>query len=265
MVEKHNKANWRDHWDNHARQWSIIGSPLRPCAEDIHNIKSAIKGTEGLILGATPELASLTGSTTSVDHNSKMIEKLDTGKSKLIFGEWLDLPFEENKFDYAAGDGSLTMLSYPLEYDQLCKQLQKVLKPNARIGLRLFCTPEKGEDIKDVLADAYAGNIGSFHAFKWRFVMAIVAANKTPNINVSQVYDKFADMVIDRNELAKSASWPLEDINTIDVYKNSSVIYSFPTLNETSRLMEKYFKKISVAYGTYELAERCPVASFETI
>ena len=30
----------KDHWDDHAKQWSYIGAPLRPCAEDIQLIES---------------------------------------------------------------------------------------------------------------------------------------------------------------------------------------------------------------------------------
>lgn len=255
---------WRDHWQDHARQWSLIGSPLRPTAEDISIMKAALGPNPGpgLLLGVTPELAQLGRQTIAVDHNSTMIEKLSSGK--VVFGEWLSLPFEPESFEFAAGDGSLNMLNYPGEYEMLFKQLKKVLKKNAKIIFRVFTSPPSAENIEDVVTAALNGEIGSFHAFKWRLAMAVAAFSNNANIAVVKIYEAFASYFPNREELAKASGWPLADINTIDVYKGSDVVYSFPTLAELRKAVSPIFREVSLANANYELSDRCPIITLTT-
>ena len=55
-----------------------------------------------------------------------------------------------------------------------------------------------------------AGEIRSFHAFKWRLAMAIVAEAADPNIRVETIRDVFIREFPDRAMLAETTGWRAE-------------------------------------------------------
>lgn len=260
-----------DHWQAHARQWSLIASPLRPHLDDIEIMRNFLcehfrdghRGC-GLLLGVTPELAELSDNIVALDRERAMIDMLRAftqNKNSAVQGNWLDLPFASQTFDFALGDGSFNLLRYPLQYHALFEQLRTVLRSNAQLLLRIFTAPMRQESLATVVDAAHAKKIESFHAFKWRFAMALVARNRDPNIGVADIHREFEQWIPDRVALSTYANWPLETINTIDIYRNSSAVYSFPTVEEWSRIAAQHSVEVERACGHYELAERCPIVS----
>ena len=211
----------------------------------------------GLLLGVTPELAGLAEDMVAIDRNSAMINDISQGK--VVYGQWLELPFPDASFDFAVGDGSLNMLHYLDDYRLLFGQLKKALKSQAKIIFRVFTAPEESENVDGVFNAAFAGGIGSFHAFKWRLAMAMVAENGEANIKVGQIYKVFNDRILEREKLAKASGWLRQDIDTIDVYEDSDVVYSFPTLAQLRMASSELVEEVSITHGNYELAECCPV------
>jgi SAM-dependent methyltransferase len=269
-----------DHWGAHARQWSHVDSPLRPHADDIAALRELLRDQlppasatpieqtkRGLLLGVTPELARLGADIVAVDRERGMLDMLRgsaaVGHTSQIAvqGNWLDLPFATRSFDFAIGDGSFTLLRYPQDYHALFEQLRRVLKPAANLVMRIFTAPADGETCAAVVAAAYAGRINSFHAFKWRFAMALVARNRNPNIGVADIYREFVAWIPDRQALADSTGWPARVIDTIDVYRNSPAVYSFPNAEEWSVIAARHSDEIARKIGHYELAERCPIVA----
>ncbi|RUX78982.1 MAG: methyltransferase type 11, partial [Mesorhizobium sp.] len=54
--------------------------------------------------------------------------------------------------------------------------------------------------------------------------------------------------------------WELPVIGTVDVYRNSSVIYNFAPVSALVEEAKVFFDDVDVAStGTYGLAERCPL------
>jgi SAM-dependent methyltransferase len=277
-----------DHWSAHARQWSLIDSPLRPHADDIaamhvllqEQLRQPSPPNElscGLLLGVTPELTELNANIIAIDRTRAMLDMLhshtrpsqnETSLSRdhaanktqrSVHGNWLALPFALHSIDFAVGDGSFNLLRYPQDYHALFGQLRGALKPGALLVARIFTAPALGETFAAVVVDAYAQRIGSFHAFKWRFAMALVEHNRNPNICVADIYREFNAWIPDRQTLAESSGWPGSVIDTIDVYRDSAAIYSFPTAEEWSVIAARYSEEVSCVTGNYELAERCPI------
>lgn len=253
-----------DHWQAHARQWSRIGSPLRPGEEDVA-IMRAILGAApgvGLLLGVTPELTALSERLISVERDAAMIERhwAPRGSGQCVrMGDWLELPLAPDSVDFAAGDGSLNMLRHAGAYTRLFGQLHACLRDQAALALRVFSAPEHPETPQQVLDDALCGAIGSFHAFKWRLAMALVAQAGDPNIAVSAIGEAFGRLAPSRDTLAQLAGWPRADIDTIDAYRSSPAVYSFPTLAQLRAAIPAGFEEVGVFYGSYELAQCCPV------
>jgi len=238
------------HWKKHAAQWTRINSPLRPCAEDVALFAQAAGTGKGLLLGVTPELRKISPDMTAIDSDLGMIQNTQCDIA-VAHADWLDMPFEDHTFDFVIGDGHLTNLLWPRDYKLLRAELARVLKPEGRIVFRAFLAPDVQETVEEVLANP--GD--NFHAFKWRFAQALLLGGD-PNIPVAGIHMAFERFVPDRSVLP----FPIEDINTIDVYKNATALYSFPT---RAQLKEIFGEEVSFTTGSYTLAERCPVIRFK--
>lgn len=259
----------RNHWHDMARKWMRLRPPLRPNAEVAEAVRAQLAPLPGptLLLGVTPELALVAAPLVAVDRNPGMIACAwpgNTADRHAVQGDWLAMPVADGAFANAIGDGSLNTLAYPDGYATLFDELARVLKPGARIVVRNFCTPEEGEGLEAVGAATLGGRIASLHAFKWRLAMAAVAEAGDPNIRVTRIRDAFHALFPDQARLKAATGWTDDEIDTIEVYKDSVVSFSFPRLSELLAVVPARLRhRGTVAAGSYEMAERCPVVVME--
>lgn len=254
------------HWQEFAKRWSRLGSPLRPCAEDVENFKTAM-GDEPrrcLLLGVTPELAELSPQLTAIDNNADMITALWMNRREAILGDWLEMPFAPASFDTIIGDGCLTLLSQSDQHERFFEQLSKLLRPGGKILLRVFVSADNKETREHVCQEALNGKMKGFHAFKWRLSMAIASEATDFTLSVAETAATFDRLITDREQLAATTNWSTEDIDTIDFYRGSDARYCYPTLMQVRKLIPHSLKEIDVIYGSYELAERCPILVLES-
>ena len=258
----------RSHWDDHARQWSRIASPLRPHADDEGNVRRALGNSGGLhlLLGVTPEYARMFDRVVAVDRSAAMIGALwqgDVSGKDAIQADWMHLPLRERSFDACIGDGCLNFFSCPSQYGLFFHQVQRVLRSGGRFALRIFIRPDAGETCAAVCEHAMRAGIGSFHAFKWRLAMAIAAESGDSNVRVADIRDVFMTLLPEREQLAAASGWSAEAIATIDAYRDSVESYSFPTLAEVRGALPLTLAEVDLAYGSYELSECCPMFVLE--
>jgi SAM-dependent methyltransferase len=248
-----------DHWPLHARAWSLVGPPLRPCAEDIRIVRHVIApldAPDALVLGVTPELiAAMPGSVLAVDRERSMIDALfePAPNRTALVGDWLALPVPDASIDVALGDGCCTLFAFPSDYRTFAGELLRVVRPGGLVVLRLFALPEKPETLDEVRASL--ADIGSFDALKWRIAMAIQSPERA--VPVSAIRDAFDAIVPDRAVLAVEKGWRREVIDHIDIYRGSPAVYSFPTLDEFRAVMAP-LEMVSCITPSYELGDRCP-------
>lgn len=257
------------HWKEFHQRWSRLGPPLRPNAEVVEAIRSLLANRmrRVLLLGVTPELADLGTEVIAVDRNEAMIAHVwpgDTGQRRAERGDWLALPFPGGHFSAAIGDGSLNILTFPDGPQALYAQLDRVLEAGGVFVARVFMAPDVAESVLDVRDETKAGRIRSFHAFKWRLAMAIVADARDPNVKVTTIRDVFNHEFPDRAALSSWTGWHPDDIATIDVYRDSPEVYNFPTAGQLHAVIPGSFGNLrTLPVGTYELAERCPLVIVE--
>ena len=131
-----------------------------------------------------------------------------------------------------------------------------MLADDGELALRLFTRPEVPETLLEVSRDLAANQIGSFHALKWRLAMALRSPTRNvPVVDILAVFDRFTG---DRAALADRTGWAPETIATIDAYRDSPAVYSFPTLAEVRASFAPIFDEVACVFPSYELGERCP-------
>jgi SAM-dependent methyltransferase len=215
-------------WIKMSQRWNEWASPLRPSPEDVAMFKNQLTEKDHtLLLGVTSELRPL--ASLAIDNNPHVVDHSGT---HAVLGDWKDLPFE-SKFDALLGDGCLTVFQGSPEL--FFQQAKKALKPNGRLILRLFISPERKEDLQSVLEEKEGMG---FHAFKWKVAHALA----DPYVSVKTLYQVIR---------------PVWDHPTLEVYQNSDLIYYFPKLSELPPWEHIQFG------SSYELADRCPVVTWK--
>lgn len=265
-----------DHWSQLARQWSAIGSPLRPDAEDLMQIEHTLtswrivarrNAPRVLLLGVTPEIVALPWPEKShfvaVDRSLAMIRAVWPGapsehcSSSVVCGSWSALPLAPSGCDIVLGDGCYTLLRYPDDYIGLAASVCRVLAPQGLYSMRFFLRPEITEPLAQVFDDLWQRRIGNFHIFKWRLAMALHGALQE-GVRLADVWQVWHDTVPDAEGLARYLDWPIQAVHTINAYRDASARYTFPTLAEARAALAKDFEEIHCYVPTYELGQRCP-------
>lgn len=260
-------------WSRHASQWNRVGPPLKPSQDDTALTLSALtevfKATQGTcciaILGVTPELVQLpwpqSAKLDAFDHSADMIARVWQAhrsiNSQVHEADWRALPLDDGTLHAAVGDASLNVLPMLKMYPEVLKEVHRVLAANGRMVVRCFIRPDKAEAVNEIVDAVMAGQVGSFHALKWRLAMAL-ADESSASVSVTAIHQVFEDKFPSRPTLSKCTGWPQKQIDTIDAYRGSLTRYTFPTLFQVREHCEPWFDVVDVAYGNYELADRCP-------
>lgn len=275
-AEDANPAAGGDHWQRHAAQWQHIGSPLRPVAEDLRVLEEFVRrwlddrpGRSApcvLLLGVTPEVAGMRWpagtSVYATDRSLAMIRTVWPAAAPCAAGAvntlWQCLPFPAASFDLVVGDGSFAMEAFPGGWVHLCAELRRVLRPAGRLVVRFYVRPAQAETPEQVCADLRAGRIGSFHAFKWRLAMSLY---DTPgnSIRIAEIWRRWHEESIAPAQLAEDRGWAIEEIATIDAYRDARATYAFPTLAELRALLSGAWREEACRVPAYELGDRCPI------
>ncbi|HUQ36874.1 MAG TPA: class I SAM-dependent methyltransferase [Aestuariivirga sp.] len=231
---------------------------------EIQSITGRAKGTV-LLLGVTPELADAFDEVFAVDKNPSMIANVwpgDSAGKRAVAADWLELSSQEGTFAAIVGDGSLNNLGYPSDIKKLLGIALEMLAPGGRFVCRLFERPSSPFTIDDIMLAARAPDLINFHALKWMIAMHIAARNNAM-VPVAQILATFNKLFPDRERLSGDTEWPRAAIDTIDVYQDSTMSYSFPCREEFLAIIPDSAIEVEFrSSGTYNLASCCPILAF---
>jgi len=266
------------YWSRTAASWHLRGSPLRPVAADIDLYQQALRRwrrdraapcTKLLLLGVTQELRAMDWPAETellaCDRSPAMIGTIwpragFNGRfAAPVCADWRALPLPDASRHAAIGD-NCAMLLAPRALRQVIDGLARVLDQGAALILRLHMRPDSPESAASIAAEALAGRIGSFDAFKWRLAMAVQGASDA-GVRLADVWAAFAALFPDRLALSRLTAWSVASIDTIDSYRDSDVRYYYHRLDEFAQALQPACEIVSADYPSYELGERCPVVA----
>lgn len=254
-----------DHWNQLFRAWSRLRTPRRVPDEVIAGVNELIARVPGptLMLGVTLGLAEVGSDLTAFDRSETLIRTRwpgDTPTRRALVGDWLAPPFAPSAFATCVGDGVFNSLAYPEQGTALLKSVATILRSGGLFVCRVFTMPDDGETVDSVIRSTWRREINRFQSFKFRLAMAVAHEHGNPNIPVQAVHQAFEASFADRDRLAAATGWDRQEIDSIDVYRDSAVSYSFPTRRQCEAMFPKEFVNVRfVALPNYEMAERYPL------
>lgn len=262
-------------WSSHARQWRLLGSPLRPVAADVGAVLAEVRAWQGehggrgprvVLLGVTPELATMPWppgtSLVAVDRSAPMIEAVFPKEglpqhARAECADWRALPLDDGSVDLVVGDGCFSVFGFPGETRDFAREARRVLRADGRFVIRVFAAPDARESLGAIARDLGAGKIGSFHALKWRLAMALHPSPEA-GVTLSHVHAACGDLRPLLADLASTPGFEPDVTATIEAYRGSSVAYTFPTVARLEEALAGTFALGARVPKSYELGERCP-------
>jgi len=269
----------RKHWNSVAQCWHLYSSPLRPCAEDlavfsdfirIHGLPSPDGARAALILGVTPEIATMPWPAktfvTGADRSQEMIERVwpgdQPGIRRAVRAEWFELPAPPRNYDLVLADGSFNTLGFPDDLRRLLAGLRNIVQPGALLINRTFTRPTERESIAGLEEVARVGAAGSFHAFKFRLAMALQRTSRE-GVSLDEIWRLWWRLDNDIDGLSARNGWMPEVVGTIELFCGKQVRLSFPSRDELiATLADAGLTLLDSRLPGYELGERCPMLAW---
>ena len=267
-------VNLENHWEKHAKQWELVGQPLRPSPEDVDCFSAIVaqfsdeqsgQPLTALLLGVTPEIAHMHWPESSrliaADYSSQMIRAVWTMQGQpgrlAISSDWRSLPLQDHEAGIVIGDGCFTLLPYPDGYQALAWELRRVLRDDGLLIIRFFVSAAEVTTAEDVHARLLAGEIGNFHIFKFRLAIAL-QQSAADGVCVGDVWESWNAQGHDIDALAAQLNWQPEVIRTIDAYRGMQARYTYPTVAEVETALSPWFEPLAQYNHDYEFGENCP-------
>jgi hypothetical protein len=255
---------WRDF---HLR-FPRLRPPQAVNAEMAANAAAAVDGHDErvLLLGVTPALAGIGARLVAVDRSPNMIAMVwpgDDDRRRVVEADWRSMD-PGGDFSAVVGDGSFNCLHYPGGYALVLARLVAMLRTPARFAVRFFVTPDPCESVASLGETTLAGRVESIHALKWRLAMAIVAERGIVNVRADDILAEFDRLFPDREALARRTGWTRDEIETLDFYRGSADVLSFPTAAQIEAVIPAGFSNVRLLNsGAYDLSERCPLVTMD--
>ena len=272
---EHDPPPGHDHWQDHARNWSYFGPPLRPHPDDVRIFEQAILGCEratgsalrAVLLGVTRELAGCRWPQgtrlVAVDRSPAMIHALWPGPgtpadARVICGDWRAMPLGDHDADVVVGDGCYAIFPFPDGFFDLSREVRRVLRPGGLFVIRVYLRPDRAETVGDIARDLEEGRIGNVHAMKWRLAAALHGSTEEGG-RLADIWEAWRGLRPLAERLGPRPGWLPEQLATVEAYRGVDTRYWFPTMQDFRSVASRDFDERLCATGRYELAERCPI------
>jgi SAM-dependent methyltransferase len=263
------------YWANLANSYQQLGWPFRPSPEDLRLFEEAVakwaagraaQQISALMLGVTRDIATMrwpeSAELLGVDKSGAMVSGVWPGdipnRRSGIQGDWFHLPRPDASCDIVIGDGSMNCVRYPGAFRELAASVRRVLRDDGIFILRTYVQSPNPASPDELFAAVSSEPVIDFHHFKFRLLLSM-QRNAREGICVSDVYRCWAAQKIDRDRLVAELGWRADEIDTMENYRGSGTVHTFPTLDEFRDGLCEVFEEPVILTPSAALGERCPI------
>jgi len=255
------------HWANRIRHWESVGPPLKLNASSVQQMQQLVgtNTSDVLMLGVTRELYRAFDNITAMDRQPEMVEHIwlgDTDTKHVILDNWLSAQLPMDRFSAIIGDGSISMLEYPLNVKTMLSRAMDIMRPGGVFACRIYTRPDAPITRQHLLAVARYADV-NLYAFN-RMIAACLAAERGAVVPNRAIYDLFQELFPNRDELAANTGWDRTEIdNQFDAYINSKLETSMMTRAELLSMVDARAQGVQlVETHGYDFCENCPILVF---
>ncbi len=248
----------------HSSNWDKLKAPARPTESVVNDFKSLVPEGPILLLGVTPEIANSYDDVLAVDRDPKMIENVWPGdtNTKMAVNAYWETFLPSKKFNGVIGDVALTILADKKRITSFNQKAFNMLNEGGTVAQRIFHKPSN-PITRDMLIDMLSKPATiNFNAFKWMLFMCY-AEETHSKIKLRNILTLFNQICPVREFAARDTGWSMDDINTIELYKDSDWEVIVMSKKEWLETVPKNATNVKFTYQTdYDLCELCPILSF---
>jgi hypothetical protein len=165
----------------------------------------------------------------ALDHTEAMIHGVWPGERRqTICGDWRAIPLLAGSRDLVLCDGGVTSLPYADGTRRLAASLERVLAPGGVCAVRLYVPPAECVPAEAVLDELLCGRVPNLNILKLRLGMAL-QADPREGVELRTIWNAIHAAAPDFRELERRAGWRTDDLDPINMYRDSAVRYYFPT------------------------------------
>ncbi len=201
----------------------------------------------------------------ALDFSTAMIRNVWRAPEKIramvARANWTAMPVRDGTCDVVAGDGNLTSLAYPNEYDRFASEIRRVLKDTGTLALRLFARPESPESLETIFADLYAGRIRSLSLVPWRIAMAL-HGDLAAGVRTAGVWEAWCEHVPHPEDLMRALGWPPQALGSLEWTRGAEYCMRFPTVGEVEALLAPELSLAACRVPDYECGGMYPTVAF---
>ena len=261
------------HWNQIAKNWQLVGAPLRPTQPDLVLFQDAImsratklsRPMNALIFGVTPELAGLDWPLETelyaLDASASMIDTLWRGpKERAHLGSWLNAPFADSAFDVIVCDGGFGVLDFPISQSALLSEVARLLQPGGIFVLRLFTPGCQSESIDEIANDLNRGQIKTLDVLKFRLWGALQHTTGD-GVAPREVVCHIEKISGGLNRLVTEHGFSADHVATLELHRHSKARYCLSGPADLALLLsampEMYI--VGISYPEHLHGNKCPV------
>lgn len=254
----------KSHWHTRVTHWNNLTAPLRPTPETLakHLELVGAHTNQVLVLGVTPEFTTAWPCVYAVDKEQVMIDRFwqpDPNK-QVQLADWLSVDLPSSSMSAVVGDGSLNMVQFPLEAQQLLQRICTWLEPGGVVAVRLF-----GRPYQPITQDELINATKTLNWHTWRTYLSMYIAGQTGvNVTSKSRLATFNQLFPNRELLCADTGWDLEEVSrTMDSYEFSNTSTSFPIPQQWLEILPPQAENAAlIAAGDYALSEFFPILTF---
>lgn len=261
--------------------FELIGEPLnllengQEWFKTIYKNQSGVKGSLGLVLGATAWMGRLLRGTCKrvvlVDRSAAMLEMAQRAVLRattpgqpmdlqFVQGDWLHLPDLSEPISIAVGDNAFLFLRYPDDWVTFCNGLADRMHPGAKFITRIPSIPQHYEPaaVEEIVCRFMKGNSINYTAVRTTLLFA--HWNKlTYAIDTEQALATFEANWEQFDVLYQKFPSTPDDLLTIKKYKDSGAVYYAPPLDNILQVLRARFRVVEIHFGQYPMADYFPL------